>query len=105
MRGVSAHGHSANYVETEQLVEYEDSGSQQRCLTSFVQVDVKYLTLFYLSDLKQERNTSCTYSLKFSFEISPEFKLYEFTDKRINTVVLVSKTKSSLAAGTNSKST
>uniref|UniRef100_A0A1I7VC62 Phosphatidylinositol-3-phosphatase SAC1 n=1 Tax=Loa loa TaxID=7209 RepID=A0A1I7VC62_LOALO len=39
MRGVSANGHSANYIETEQLVEYDkDSDPKQRCLTSFVQI-------------------------------------------------------------------
>ncbi|VIO97219.1 Recessive suppressor of secretory defect, putative [Brugia malayi] len=39
MRGVSTIGHSANYVETEQLVEYDkDSDPKQRCLTSFVQI-------------------------------------------------------------------
>ncbi|VBB30502.1 unnamed protein product [Acanthocheilonema viteae] len=41
MRGVSANGHSANYVETEQLVEYnKDRNSKQKYLTSFVQVIV-----------------------------------------------------------------
>lgn len=39
MRGVSPHGHSANYVETEQLVEYnKDSDPKQKYLTSLVQV-------------------------------------------------------------------
>lgn len=42
MRGVSTNGHSANYVETEQLVEYDkDNDPKQRYLTAFVQVSVK----------------------------------------------------------------
>lgn len=46
MRGVSVSGHSANYVETEQLVEYDkDSNLKQRYLTSFVQVSMEDLIL------------------------------------------------------------
>ncbi|MCP9260468.1 Phosphatidylinositide phosphatase SAC1 [Dirofilaria immitis] len=39
MRGVSTNGHSANYVETEQLVEYDKDGDpKQRYLTALVQI-------------------------------------------------------------------
>ncbi|VDN03985.1 unnamed protein product [Thelazia callipaeda] len=42
MRGVGVDGNSANYVETEQIVEYDmDGDSKQRCLTAFVQVKIR----------------------------------------------------------------
>lgn len=46
MRGVSADGHSANYVETEQIVQYDKDGDpKHRLLTAFVQVSVVLIFL------------------------------------------------------------
>lgn len=39
MRGVSSEGHSANFVETEQIVQFDRNGDpRNRYLTAFVQV-------------------------------------------------------------------
>uniref|UniRef100_A0A1I7Z0B5 Phosphatidylinositol-3-phosphatase SAC1 n=1 Tax=Steinernema glaseri TaxID=37863 RepID=A0A1I7Z0B5_9BILA len=38
MRGVNSDGHSANYVETEQIVQYDRGSPDNRMLTSFVQI-------------------------------------------------------------------
>ena len=40
MRGTDSMGHSANFIETEQILEFEKSGGKpgKKALTSFIQV-------------------------------------------------------------------